>query len=81
MDSVSATVRNVFDLLEGDQDLLTISENANKYFTQLKEENPELGLFVNLLEDNLIMKVLKAASNIFTTVKLDTLYSLLVGIK
>jgi hypothetical protein len=61
--------------------LLSISALANEQFAKLKDTGKELGEFVPMLEENLIMKVLNSASNIFTTVKLSTLYQLLSNIK
>ncbi|CAD8151309.1 unnamed protein product [Paramecium octaurelia] len=73
---VQPIIQKVYLLLENQQDLLTVSDQANRVFTELRQNEKYL-LFIPLLEENLVGQVLKSISRIYRTIKLDQLKDLL----
>ncbi|CAD8162304.1 unnamed protein product [Paramecium pentaurelia] len=73
---VQPIIQKVYLLLENQQDLLTVSDQANQVFNELRQ-NEKYQLFIPLLEENLVGQVLKSISRIYRTIKLDQLKDLL----
>ncbi|CAD8061473.1 unnamed protein product [Paramecium primaurelia] len=73
---VQPIIQKVYLLLKNQQDLLTVSVQANRVFTDLRQKEKYL-LFIPLLEENLVGQVLKSISRIYRTIKLDQLKDLL----